>query len=308
MSRKHILDATRIHHAWDNSLDPILSIGSNDVVHYELLMAGHGQVQEGARITDTNFDFDTMYNLAGPVYVDHAEPGDTLEIEVISLTPGKWGWTVILPELGLLAEDFPEPYLKTWDLRAGDRAELARGVTVSFSPFLGTMGTHPDEPGVHSPFPPHKGGGNIDNRHLVAGSTLWLPIWCRGALFSCGDPHAAQGDGEVCVSAIECPMEATLRFRLHKRSMPGPSFRVSGSALPHLDRGEYQATMGIGPDLMECSKDAVRAMIKWLSEEHGLSREDAYILCSVAGDLRIHEIVDAGIWNVGMAIPLAVFA
>jgi acetamidase/formamidase len=154
------------------------------------------------------------------------------------------------------------------------------------------------------PFPPHMGGGNVDCRHLIAGSTLWLPVWCEGALFSCGDAHAAQGDGEVCVTAIECDMRAKLRFDLHKRSTAGPAFTVPQSVgMP----GAYYGTMGIDADLMEGARTAVRNMIGWLVAEHGLSREDAYVLCSLAGDLRIYEIVDAGVWNVGMTMPLAVF-
>ena len=161
-----------------------------------------------------------------------------------------------------------------------------------------------DDPERLSPFPPHKGGGNIDCRHLVTGSTLWLPIWCEGALFSCGDAHAAQGDGEVCVTGIECPMKASLRFNVRKRSIPGPAFHTLAAEAP---AGPAYSTMGLSPDLMEGARIAVRAMIVWLVEEHGLSREDAYVLCSLAGDLRIHEIVDAGVWNVGMAMPLHVF-
>lgn len=307
MAREHTLGSDNVHHHWDNAIEPTLAIEPGDTVHFTLLMAGEGQVREGDTIEDTAFDFDTMYNLDGPVFVEGAEPGDTLEVEILSLTPGEWGWTVVLPDLGLLPMDFAEPYLKTWDLRNGERARLTDGVSVPFSPFLGTMGTAPPDPGVHPPFPPHKGGGNLDNRHLVAGATLFLPVWNRGALFSCGDPHASQGDGEVCVSAIECDMQASLRFGLHKRTTPTPSYRVPAEALSRVDRGAYHATMGLGPDLMGCARDAVRAMIAWLGEEHGLGREDAYVLCSVAGDLRIHELVDAGVWNVGMTLPLAVF-
>jgi acetamidase/formamidase len=307
MATEHVIDPTRIHHAWDRSLEPALRVRSGDTVRFDLLMAGHGQVVEGAAFDDVTFDFETIYNLSGPVYVEDARPGDTLEIEVLSLEPGAWGWTVFLPELGLLAEDFPEGYLRTWDLRGGDRAVLVPGVEVPFEPFLGTMGNCIDEPGRHLPFPPNAGGGNVDTRHLTVGSTLWLPVLCEGALFSCGDPHAAQGDGEVCVSAIECAMQASLRFTLRKRTIGVPRFEVPGPLAPRSSASGYFATMGISPDLMEGAKTAVRAMIDWLAEEHGLSREDAYVLCSVAGDLKILEVVDAGVWNVSMAMPRAVF-
>jgi acetamidase/formamidase len=304
VSTEHSVDGSRVHHDWDNSREPVVTIASGDIVHFDLPMTGEGQVSETSTADETAWDFDTIYNLGGPVFVEGAEPGDTLEIEILALEPGEWGWTTIIPELGLLPDDFPEPYLKIFDLRGRSTAVVAPGVEVPVVPFLGTMGVATDEPGSHSPFPPHKGGGNLDTRHLVVGSTLLLPVWCPGALFSCGDAHAAQGDGEVCVTGIECPMKASLRFNVLKHSIPGPSFRTQEA---DVQGGPAYSTMGLSPDLMECARIAVRAMIAWLVEEHELSREDAYVLCSLAGDLRIHEIVDAGVWNVGMAMPLHVF-
>ena len=302
---EHRIGAPHIHHNWDRDREAAISIRPGDVVHFDLPITGEGQLEETSTIEEVAWDFDTIYNLAGPIHVEGAAPGDTLEVEVLDLTPGPWGWTAFLPELGLLPDDFPDPFLKIYDLRNGSTAAVAPGVGVPLEPFLGTMGVPTDEPGQHSPFPPHRGGGNVDCRHLVVGSTLWLPVWCQGALFSCGDPHGAQGDGEVCVSAIECAMQATLRFRLHKRSIPGPAFTV-----PHAigDPGPYYGTMGLDADLMEGAHTAVRNMIWWLNTEKGLSPADAYILCSLAGDLRIHEIVDDGVWNVGMTLPLSVFS
>ena len=131
----------------------------------------------------------------------------------------------------------------------------------------------------------------MDNRHLTEGSVLYLPVWCPGALFSCGDPHAAQGDGEVCVTALECPMKATLRFTLLKRPIPAPSFRVPAAHMATLAR-DYHATSGIATDLMTASRLAVQAMIHWIREEHELSAEDAYMLCSLAADLRITQFVN----------------
>jgi acetamidase/formamidase len=304
---EHAIDPTRIHHQWDRDLEPALRISSGDVVHFELRMAGHDQVGQGAPFEDIRFDFDTIYNLSGPVWVEGAEPGDTLEVDVLALEPDAWGWTAVLPELGLLAEDFAEGFIRYFDLTGRETAKLAEGVEIPIVPFLGTMGTHPGEPATASPFPPHRGGGNIDTRHVGVGSTLWLPVWCDGALFSCGDAHAAQGDGEVCVSAIECDMKATLRFRLLKHSVPAPQFQVPGALTPRTDEGGYRGTMGIDPDLMAGARAAVRATIDWIEAEHGLSREDAYVLCSLAGDLKILEIVDAGVWNVGFTMPLDVF-
>ena len=178
---EHQIDAERIHHNWDNTLEPTLRVASGDVVHYDILMAGHGQVREGDTFEQTNFDFDTLYNLLGPLYVEGARPGDTLRIEILDLTPGDWGWCVQLPDLGTLPDQFPDPYLRTFDLRSGTHVDFAPDVKIPLASFLGTMGNHPDEPATASAFPPHKGAGNIDTRHLTAGSTLWLPVWCEGA-------------------------------------------------------------------------------------------------------------------------------
>src|SRR4051812_28274942 len=196
---EHTIDAERYHHNWDNRLPPTLEISSGDVVDFDLAMAGNGQIHEHDSYADTTFDFDSIYSLLGPVYVDGARPGDTLRVDILSMAPGEWGWCGVEPDLGLLPEDFPERFVKTFDLRGGRAVQVCPQVTVPLAPFLGTMGTHPDEPTTAPSFPPHKGGGNIDTRHLTEGSTLWLPVWCEGALFSCGDPHGAQGDGEVCL-------------------------------------------------------------------------------------------------------------
>jgi acetamidase/formamidase len=304
---EHEIDSQRIHHSWDNKLEPTLTVASGDVVNYELLMAGHEQVHEGDTIAEARFDFDTLYNLLGPVRVEGTEPGDTLKVEILELTPGDWGWCVILADLGTLPDEFPDPYLRTFDLRGGSEVELVPGVRIPFAPFLGTMGVHPDEPAEASAFPPHKGGGNIDTRHLTAGSTLWLPVWCEGALFSCGDPHAMQGDGEACVAAMECDMRAKLRFSAEHRTIPVPYFQTAGALTPQVDATGHHCAMGIADDLMDCTRRAISGMIDWIVTEHGLSREDAYMLCSLAGDLKILEVVDAGMWNVGITIPLSIF-
>jgi acetamidase/formamidase len=305
---EHTLDRSLIHHDWDNSYEPVLSIASGDVVHLDLLMAGHGQVHEHSAIEDVVWDFDTIYNLAGPIHVEGARPGDTLAVEVLSLEAGEWGWCVILPELGLLPDDYPDGFVRTFDLRGRSTATLVPGVEIPIAPFCGTMGTCPDREGTFVPFPPHEGAGNVDTRHLTQGTAFHIPVHLPGAHFSIGDPHAAQGDGEVCVAAIECPMRASLRFDVIDRPSPGPWFTTPpGSLTPRADAGGYYGTMGIADDLMEGARTAVRNMIALLGERHGLEPRDAYMLCSLAGDLKILEVVDAGMWNVGMLLPRSVF-
>lgn len=304
---EHTWDPARIHHTWDLDLEPALAIRSGDEIAFDIPMAGAGQVELGAAFADCSFDFDTIYNLAGPIAVEGAEPGDTLRVDILELETGDWGWCAMLPGVGLLPDDFTEGYVRTFRLDQ-DPIPFADGIAIPKTPFFGTMGNHPGEPRQNVPFPPHRGGGNMDNRHLQPGTTLWLPVHVPGAHFSVGDPHACQGDGEVCVAALECPMSARLRFTLEKRTIPCPQWRSPGALTPRTDSHGHHGTMGIAEDLMEGARAAVRAMIAWLVDEQGLSRQDAYVLCSLAGDLKIIEIVDAGVWNVGMTMPLSLFA
>ena len=171
------------------------------------------------------------------------------------------------------------------------------------------MGNCPDREGTFIPFPPHEGGGNVDTRHLTPGTTFHIPVHLPGARFSIGDPHAAQGDGEVCVAAIECPMRASLRFDVAHRPSPGPWFMTPpGSLTPRVGHGRLLRHDGHRrrPHGGR-ARIAVRNMIALLGERHGLEPRDAYMLCSLAGDLKILEIVDAGMWNVGMLLPRSVF-
>jgi acetamidase/formamidase len=156
--------------------------------------------------------------------------------------------------------------------------------------------------------PPSRWGGNIDTKHLRAGTTLYLPVGVEGALFSLGDTHAAQGDGEVCGTAIETAMDVTVRLSVRRDfQIDAPQYRVSEGMLGAEQQSAYHVCTGVGPDLMEATRDAVRAAIRHLEEQRGLDRREAYALCSVAADLRIHEVVDAPNWVVGMFLPLAIF-
>ncbi|NJM35404.1 MAG: hypothetical protein HC850_12620 [Rhodomicrobium sp.] len=203
---------------------------------------------------------------------------------------------------------FPEPALHIWRYDPSSGAPLLFGdrAKIPLSPFAGTIGLAPAAPGPHAIIPPRRVGGNIDVRDLVAGSTLYLPVETRGALFSIGDGHAAQGDGEVCGTAIECPMEAVLTFGLIKgRALDFPRI-VRPQAAPVLP-GPVDIALGIGPDLHQACRDAVRGMIDELTRREGLAPVDAYMLCSVAGDLRISQIVDAPNWTASFHMPRHIF-
>lgn len=310
---EHTLDKSKVHHKWDNSLPPALEVDPGDIVHFETEEVTGGQVQRGGPADIlANLDFDRLYPLGGPIYVKGAQPGDTLEVEILKLQPLEWGWTGIVPGLGLLAEDFLTPYIRYFDLTQGDTTALRDDIRIPIQPFCGTMGVAPDEPGRFDVLPPTKGAGNIDTRHLNVGARLRLPVLVEGALFSAGDCHAAQGDGEVCVTGIECPMAFSLRFNLIKgATLPGyhyQFFTPPGPIQPAYDARGYFVTSVLGPDLMTNAKNAVRDMIDWLVAEKNLSREDAYILCSLAVDLRISQIVDAPNWGVSAYLALSVFS
>mgnify|MGYP005856618939 CR=1 FL=1 len=215
-------------------------------------------------------------------------------------------WSGIIPEFGLLADEFSEPFLKVWRLE-GDAAEFKPGIRVPLQPFCGEMGVAPRQPGPISPMFPSEHGGNLDTRGLTAGATVYLPVGVRGAPFCCGDCHAAQGDGEVCGTAIEAPMAVTLRLGLEKgRSIPELRFETP-SPLAIADCRGYYVTTAQGPDLYQNARQAIRYMIEHLGAAHGLSRPEAYVLCSAAVDLHISQIVDVPNYMVSAYLPKSVF-
>src|SRR5712691_8659751 len=164
-AREHSIGKETFHYKWDNSLPPAVEIESGDVVHFETEEVTAGQLKNGdpaSRLGE--LDFDRLYPLGGPVYVKGAEPGDALEVEILELKPGSWGWSAILPGLGLLASDFPEPYVRYFDLGDRGSAELRHDIHIPIAPFCGTMGVANDEPGRHDVLPPTQGAGNIDTR------------------------------------------------------------------------------------------------------------------------------------------------
>ena len=253
-----------------------------------------------------SLDFSRVDQVAGPIFIEGAAPGDTLEVELLDFTPGDWGWTAAIPGFGLLADEFPDPALRI--TRLAERiAEFLPGVRIPLAPFCGELGVAPAGE-ARSTIPPTELGGNMDTRHLTAGSTLWLPVAVPGALFSLGDGHAAQGDGEVCGTAIETPMRATVRLTVRRDvRVTAPEFRTAGPLGASTNAAGWYAADGVGPDLMTAARDATRRMIDRLGIEYGLAAIDAYLLMSVAGDLRISEIVDQPNWIVTAYCPRSIF-
>ena len=307
MTRTHTLDSDDVHYSWDKATPAKLTIDPGDTVVMKCRDSSDGHFRRGMTSADMKPRAVKGHPLTGPIAIRGAKPGEVLRIDIVELVPGDLGYTAFNPGGGLLSDDFPDAYLKMWELD-GVSAELRPGVRIPLEPFLGVMGVALADPGEHSTIPPRKTGGNIDIKQLTVGSTLYLPVAVNGALFSAGDGHAAQGDGEVCITAIETTMTATLRFSIERdRVLAGPEFLTTRPLSPRTNAGHHYVTTGIAPDLMEAAKEAVRAMIRHLVAMHGVTREEAYVLSSVAVDLKISEVVDKPNWVVSAFLPLAVF-
>ena len=283
-----------------------------ETIHFECLDSSGGQLGADATLETLNtLDFGKINPVTGPVYVEGAMPGDALKVTIRKFYPSGHGWTANIPGFGLLADQFKDPALHVWSYDAISMAPalFGPGGKVPLKPFAGTIGLAPAEPGTHSVVPPRRVGGNLDIRDLTAGVTLYLPVEVEGALFSIGDTHAAQGDGEVCGTAIESQMnvEATLELVKDAR-LQSPRFTTTEPVTRHLDGMGYEVTTGIGPDLMTGARESVMRMIDLLVAEHGMNPVDAYMLCSVCGDLRISEIVDMPNWVVSFYFPRIVLS
>ncbi|MCX2721764.1 acetamidase/formamidase family protein [Roseibium salinum] len=303
----HTIHKAHTHLGWDRTIEPVQVAKSGDRLLFECRDAAGGHFDKDSTTADiARMDPDAANPVTGPVYVEGAEPGDALKIRIEEFIPSGFGWTAILPGFGLLADQFQEPALKLWSYEPSGKipAVFSDMAEVPLRPFVGTIGVAPAAPECHSVIPPRRVGGNMDIRDLTAGAVLYLPVEVPGALLSIGDTHAAQGDGEVCGTAIESAMDMVVCLEVIKNAAPRtPRFVTDGSSSRHLDGKGYIVTTGIGDDLMQASRDSVSAMIDLLSHMTGMPAEDAYMLSSVCGDLRISEIVDAPNWVVSFYFP-----
>jgi acetamidase/formamidase len=303
---------SNVHYEWNNGIDPALTVQPGETVRFDCRDSWDRLVDAETTVADLprlTADKGGM-PLTGPVAVAGATPGDVLVVEILGVEHDDWGWTVFRPghqEVGLLPDEFPEWGLHYWELDPdAGIGHYVDGVEIPLDPFPGTVGVAPGADGDHSTTPPRNVGGNMDTKHLTAGTTLYLPVESAGALFSIGDGHATQGDGEVCGGAVETPIRATVRFDVRRDiSIEYPQYHMpDGDA--SLDGPAY-STMGIGPDLMEAAKSAVSEMVAHVHQQRGLSREKAYILTSVVADLRINEVVDRPNWAVSAHLPESIF-
>ena len=339
-----------MHNRWHPDLEPVVAVAPGEELILETEDGLAGQLgPESAHEDAGSLDLGLGHPLAGPVRVEGAEPGDVLEVDFVAYEPADFGVTAIIPGFGYLADLFPDPYLVKWTLERGHaRSTELPGVAVPGAPFAGVAGVAPshetmarirareeelrarggavaeDVPGAAVPpqaaaglrtIPPRELGGNLDVPQLVAGSRLLLRVDVHGALFSVGDLHFAQGEGEVCGTGIEVAGAVTVRFGLRKQPdwvPPFPAYETPGLparrafatvGLPVADDGRNESL-----DLSLATRRALLAMLEHLTVERGLGREAAYALMSAAVDLRLSEIVDVPNPVVSALLPLDIFA
>ena len=294
-----------LHGHFSRDLRPILTIESGDTVNYRTLDAGwHAQPPDepfGSRppqFQPRDPDLDAGHCLVGPVKIRGAEPGMGLEIRINEIAVGSWGWTragfpsPVNNFLGIA----DKPAFHTWSLDPDAmRGQNQHGFEIALSPFMGVMGMPPDEPGILSTSPPRQTGGNLDCKELVPGTSLFLPVAVAGGLFSVGDGHAAQGDGEVCGTAIECPMDnVSLPFKLH------PDLQLK---TPRIKTETAWMTLGVDKDLHEATLKALADMLDLMGDLYSLQRSDAIALASLVVDMRVTQIAN-GVLGVHAVLPL----
>jgi acetamidase/formamidase len=279
-----------------------LHINSGDSVDFQCVDASGAQVRPGMSTQEfLAIDRTRIHALTGPVWINGAEPGDVLQIDVLNTCHHGWGWSSTIEGLGFLKEQFRDTYLFHWLLDASSTSSLSPAV-VPLRPFLGVMGVARADDGEFRTRPPGPFGGNLDVRELCAGSRLYLPVFSPGALFSCGDGHAAQGDGEVCINGIECPLDVTLRFHLHKQQpLSSPIIESSEAVVPDSSADSW-IVVETGADLATAARAATSRMIDLLVTRWGFTPVHAYILCSVALKLRLSQVVNEPIHTVSAAL------
>jgi len=295
------LSADQTHNRFSAAIKPALRVPDGAVIEVRTEEASDGQLQPVSTVEDVrNLDFDPIHPLTGPVYVEGAEPGDVLAVTLHEIALGDYGWTAIIPGFGFLADEFTEPYLKTFTFVEGQTtAAFSDGIQIPLRPFPGVMGVAPDTDAMLSTIPPRANGGNMDDPHLVEGTTVYFPVFVPGALFSIGDTHAAQGLGEVGGTGIEAPMRIIYEVRVVKNK---PHLKE-----PQYETDDYYAVTAFAETLDEAARKATRYMIDHLAATRGMNRTDAYALVSLAGDLKIAEVVDVPHVLVTMHLAKSIF-
>ena len=289
-----------LHFRWSASIPHALRVKNRETFHVIIPDSSTWQLNADSVTEDLErIDSQKFDGAVGPVFVDGAEPGDVLRIDLVDLRTSNWGWSAIIRDFGFLKNRF-DPRLVTWKIDRGfatTTGEFLKGVRIPVSPFLGVVGLAPGS-GEYGMIPPQYFGGNMDNKLHVKGSSIFLPVSQPGGLLSVSDPHASQGDGEICGTAIEVTAEADLKVTV----MKGRKLSFPRSLSPPVSRGTLVSAYGIATSLDSAANEAVENAIDMLSGM-GFTPDEAYVLCSVAGDLRVSEVVDEPNLMVTMSIP-----
>ncbi len=298
---QYFLTTDNTHNKFSAAIPPILTVPSGAVVEVYTKEASDGQFTPESTVEDVqNLDFEPIHPLTGPVYVEGAEVGDVLAVTLHDIEIGEFGWSAVIPGFGFLADEFTDPYLHIYTFEEGQTfVSMPGGARIELEPFPGVMGVAPATDSMLSTVPPRTNGGNMDDPHLVAGTTVYFPVLVPGALFSIGDTHAAQGLGEVCGTAIEAPMRIVYEVNVVKDK---PYLKE-----PQYGTDDYYAVTGFAVTIDEAALKATRYMIDYLEAEHGLDRTEAYVLSSLGADLHIAEVVDVPHMLVTMHLPKSVF-
>ena len=298
---QYFLKSDQTHNKFSKKIAPVLKVPSGAVIEAETEEASDKQLKLDSTVEDlTKISFDPIHPLTGPVYVEGAQPGDVLAVTLHKIEIGDWGWVGVFPGFGLLADEFKEPYLRNFKLgKDAKTIGFSDKITIPLKPFPGVMGVAPDTDEMESTIPPRANGGNMDDHHLVEGTTVYFPVFVEGALFSIGDCHAVQGAGEVCGTAIEAPMRIIYEVNVikGKKHLREPQYETDA----------YYAVTAFATTLDEAAKKAMRYMVDYLEAEHGLTRTEAYVLCSLSADLKIAEVVDAPNMLVSVHISKKIF-
>jgi acetamidase/formamidase len=298
---KHLLSATPHtvrFGVFDASVPPVLTIQSGDTVIVETVSGGAAEMPGSdfavpaalAAIHAANLPQFGPHIITGPIAIEGAQPGDMLEVRIDTIDLGAdWGWCGIFPLLGTLPEDFLHRDISYIPVDRTERtAKLPWGPTLKLSPFFGVMGNAPAPLyGPLSSKEPRQHGGNLDNRELIAGSTLFLPVFVPGANFSCGDGHGVQGDGEVCVNALEICLNGTFTFILHPKTDAGAKILY-----PRAETRTHYISMGMHENLDQAMQKALREMIAFICARTGITETEAYKTCSLAVDFHVTQTVN----------------
>lgn len=294
------ISAEKTHNKFSSSIPYQIKVPNGSVVEAYTKEATGGQLNINSTLDDfEQVNMDKVHTLTGPIYIEGAEIGDILAVELLDLEPGDWGWTGMGPHFGFLAGETEAKGFKTYKLdKENNLIHFSENISIPMKPFPGVMGVAPNIEDMLTTFPPRANGGNMDDPNLVKGVTVYFPVFVKGALFSIGDTHALQGLGEVVGTAVECDMRIRFRLRVIKDKK---------IAEPQYESKDYYATTGFGISIDEAAKKATRYMVEHISKTYDISWEESYMLCSLIGDLKIAEVVDLPNMLVTMHIPKSVF-